>query len=63
MDLGYCLPPEQHAQIQREPPTNPRDFAELVMKLEGVRTGDSDMYAQVLERVLSAFQKASTDAA
>ena len=43
--------------------TNPGDFAELVMKLEGVGTGDSDMYDQVLECVLLAFQKASADAA
>jgi hypothetical protein len=63
VELGYCLPPEQNAQIQREPPTNPRDFAELVMKLEGVGTGDSDMYDEVLERALSAFQKASANAA
>jgi hypothetical protein len=33
------------------------------MKLEGVGAGDSDMCAQVLERVLLAFQKASADAA
>jgi hypothetical protein len=63
VDLGYCLQPEQHAQVERESPTNPRDFAQLVMTLEGVGTGDPDMYAQVLGRVLSAFERASAHAA
>jgi hypothetical protein len=62
VDLGNCLKSEHHDHIESEPPTNPRDFAKLVMKLEGVGIGDSEMYAEVLQRVLLAFESALADA-
>jgi Fe-S-cluster formation regulator IscX/YfhJ len=56
VDLGICLPPAAYDRVESQPPTNPREFAELVMRLEGIEIDDhSRTYEQVLERVLSAF--------
>jgi hypothetical protein len=42
--------------VEANPPTNPEAFAELVMKLEGVGSGNPEMFMPVLEIVLAAFE-------
>ena len=57
--LGYCLAPREYAAIEANPPTNPQDFAELVVKLDGVDPKDQEMLAPVLRCVLAAFEGAA----
>jgi hypothetical protein len=60
VELGYCLTPRDCDAVEENPPTDPQAFAELVMKLEGVGSGDAEMLMPVLERVLKAFEEAAS---
>ena len=62
IEVGYCLPPKAHDLIEADPPTDPRSFADLVIKLEvdGDEQGDTEYYDQVLELVLRTFEGAET---
>ena len=57
--LGYCLPPYEQERIISNPPTNPRQFAEVVMEAEGVGTGEPTMFDPVFDVVCKAFLQAS----
>ncbi len=54
--LGYCLPPTEIEDIAASPPTNPWDFSQLVMDVEGVDIHDEGAFVPVFEIVLAAFQ-------
>ena len=60
VELGYCLGPEDADAIVADPPTDPRAFAELVMRLDGVGPDDPVMYTPVLTRVLKMFIHAAS---
>ena len=57
--LGYCLPQYEQERIINNPPTNPRQFAEVVMEAEGVGTDASTMFDPVFDMVCKAFLQAS----
>jgi hypothetical protein len=58
-DLGHCLAPSDFASVGSDPPSNPRAFAELVLKLAGAATDDPEVFSPVLERVLLTFEAAA----
>lgn len=54
--FGMCFSPQDYETIEAEPPTDPRAFAELVMKLDGLGSDDAELFLPVLRRVLSTFE-------
>ncbi len=59
--LGYCLPPKEQERIINEPPNTPQQFSKAVMDAEGVGTGDSQLFEDVLEIVCKYFSAKSNN--
>ncbi len=60
--FGMCLTPEDYETVQANAPTHPETFAELVAKLDGLGTGDDELFNPILRRVLATFEGASRGA-
>lgn len=46
VDLGFCLPPNVRAQLVRDPPTDVDEFADAVIRAEGL-----DLYQGIPARI------------
>jgi hypothetical protein len=59
VDLGFCLPPDEHSRLMNEPPSDVDAFTDAVFVAEGMRPhGDLHLRRQVRERVLAHFKAA-----
>ena len=57
--LGFCLSPEERIKLQREPPTNAKDFADAIIVAEGLNpvTIDGHLKRQLRDAVMEAFAR------
>lgn len=59
-EFGLCLTRADYKAVEAQPPTNPRAFAEVVAKFEGLDP-DDDFFSPVLQLVLRTFEGAAQD--
>ena len=59
VDLGFCLPPDDHARLVSDPPEDVDDFTDAVFVAEGMRPdADLNLRRLVKARVLAHFKAA-----
>jgi hypothetical protein len=59
IELGFCLSPEAQAQLTREPPHTATEFADAVIRAEGLdpEAGISrQLYREVKARIAKHFE-------
>ena len=58
VDLGFCLPPADQANLRQAPPVDVDQFTDAVLVAEGLPPdGHKDLRSQVRERVECCFIK------
>ena len=64
-DLGFCLPPAEHARLVESPPTSVRAFTDAVFLAEGLdpQLADKRLWRQVRDRVAEYFNAPKSDTA
>ncbi|GAA4321261.1 hypothetical protein GCM10023178_32950 [Actinomadura luteofluorescens] len=61
IDLGFCLPPQEHAALCDSPPTDVDAFTNAVFRAEGLDPSPhASLYAQVRKMVAKAFTNGPT---
>ena len=58
--LGFCLPPDAQSRLLKNPPDDIHAFTDAVFAEEGVdpTTASRNLYRQVRDMVMEAFQNA-----
>ena len=58
VELGFCLPPDDHDSLRDSPPNDVDDFAAAVFRVEGMEAAQHPhLYGQVRQKVAKAFGK------
>ncbi|RSN51860.1 hypothetical protein DMH08_29760 [Actinomadura sp. WAC 06369] len=61
IELGFCLPPEDHAALCASPPPDADAFTEAVFRAEGMDAEPHEtLWQQVHERVARTFENSDT---
>lgn len=58
VEFGFCLPPEDARKLVADPPIDPKEFLDEVIRREGLDPGSYDrhFYRQMLGVVRERFQ-------
>ena len=64
VDLGFCLPPDERARLQDNPPEDIDAFTDEVFRAEGLEPlADRQLRRQVRARVAECFERSGDGAA
>lgn len=64
VELGFCLPPDEQARLQDEPPEDFDAFTDAVFRAEGLDPlADRQLRSQVRARVAGCFERSGEGAA
>lgn len=64
VELGFCLPPDEQARLQNEPPEDIDAFMDAVFRAEGLDPlADRQLRRQVRARVAGCFERLGEGAA
>jgi hypothetical protein len=61
VDLGFCLPPAEQSQLEKNPPDDADSFARAVFVAEGLNPDHAGrhLYRQVRNRVVDAMNRSA----